>query len=93
MDRSRYQLLAGAAFAANQNCRIRGRDFRNEIVNLLHGSTLPDHAPFGPQFLHELMVTLLEQIHSRLIFNRQCFGNHGNSVARSDSWLGYIPGC
>ena len=43
MDRARRQFLARPAFAGNQNSGIGHRDFRNQVIDLLHRFAFADH--------------------------------------------------
>ena len=75
MNRSRHQLLAGAAFSRQQNGRIGRRHFGNELQHIAHCLTFADHVVLDTEVGDQPLIFADEPFDMSRVF--QSYGGDG----------------
>ena len=90
MDRMRGQLFSGPAFAADQNRRVRRRNFGDELIDGAHRSAFANHLVFDS----DLFVQAAIFIFQRLNLPRVLESNRRNSGdARQQLQMLFVKAC
>src|SRR6185503_15612983 len=82
MNRTRRELFAGATLAGYQNCRIGRRDFRDEMIDALHGGAFANHVVLDVHIGEQTFVLVLEPLEMARVFD----GDGGDTRDCSDEW-------
>ena len=89
MDSASDQLLAGSAFTADQNCRIRRRDPGYKLIHRPHLRTLADHTVFDVDVGLQPAVFVLQPFHLPGVLERHagcsCDAHHQLKVVFVES--------
>ena len=72
MYSARGQLLARAAFAADQDCGIAGSDFLNELVDLTHARALANHVVLQTDLGPQTLVLIAEALELAGVLDGNC---------------------